>query len=111
VQLLTELSARWQKKPELQSQAAAAQDALIVAHIEQGKWAAAWPLVRESLARPGSEADGAKRLQWLLAIGELALKEGSRAEALKIALEAQPYLPKQGSLADAFEKLDKMAKE
>ena len=46
VQLLTELADRWQKKPELQPLAAAAQEALIAAYLDIGKWAAASPLIR-----------------------------------------------------------------
>jgi HEAT repeat protein len=109
LQLLTEVVARWQKGEETKTVASAAQETLIQAELEMGKWAAAFPLVRELLARPGSEADLQQRLSWLLTVGEQALKEGNRAEAQRAVREAQPYLPRSGDLTQAFEKLDKQA--
>jgi HEAT repeat protein len=109
LQLLAEVSARWQRRAEWQAQAAAAQEALVAAELDQGKWAAAGPLVRELLARPGGEAETEKRLRWLLAVGELALKDGQRAEAQRVVQEALPLLPRTGPLADAFSKLAREA--
>ena len=61
-----------------------------------GKWAAAFPQVRDLLSRPGSETEMDQRLHWLLTVGEQALQEGSRAEALRAVQEAQPYLRECG---------------
>ena len=79
------------------------------AHLDLGKWSAAFPLVRDLLSRPGAEAETTQRLRWLLTVGEQAMQEGNRAEALRAVQEAQPYLPHTGPLADEFDKLQKQA--
>jgi HEAT repeat protein len=107
LQLLGELVNRWQRSPDHKAIAAAAQELLIQGQLDQGKWPAAFPQVRELLAHSGSEAELAQRLRWLLTIGEQALREGNRAEALRTVQEAQPYLPRAGTMAGAFEKLEK----
>ncbi len=109
LQLLAELANRWQKGPERKSVAGPAQELLVQGQLDQGKWAAAFPQVRELLARPGTDAEVNQRLQWLLRVGEQALREGNRAEALRAVQEAQPYLSRAGALADSFEKLEKDA--
>jgi hypothetical protein len=88
----------------------AAQEMLVQAQLDQGKWAAAFPLVRELLARPAAEAELNQRLRWLLRVGEQALRAGNREQARRAALEAQPYLPRSAQLADAFEKLAEQAR-
>jgi hypothetical protein len=50
-----------------------------------------------------------QRLRWLLAVGDQALREGNRAEALRVVQEAQAYLPKSGELADGFGHLARQA--
>jgi HEAT repeat protein len=109
LQLLAEILGRWQKNPEQKAAAAAAQAMLVQAQLEQGKWGAAFPQVREMLTRPASDAEVVQRLRWLLTIGEQALQEGNRPEALRAAQEAQPFLARAGGLAAAFEKLEKRA--
>jgi HEAT repeat protein len=109
LQMLTELAASWQKRADLKAQANAAHEALVQAQLDTGKWAAAFPLVRELLTRPGSEPEMNQRLQWLLAVGEQALAEGNRAEALRTVQEARPYLSKSSPLATEFDKLEKRA--
>ena len=78
---------------------------LIHAELDLGKWAIAFPQVRELLSQPGTDADHAQRLRWLLKIGEQALSEGNLAEANHAIDEAQPYLTKDRAVADAFEQL------
>jgi HEAT repeat protein len=107
--LLARVSARWQQRPDTREAAARAQEALIRAELDCGKWSAAAPLVRELLGRPAEDAELARRLSWLLEVGEQALKEGNRAEALRVAQEAQPHLRRAGKLAEAFERLEKQA--
>jgi HEAT repeat protein len=109
LQLLGELANRWQKGPDRKSVAGPAQELLIQGELDQGKWSAAYPRVRELLARAGTDAELTQRLGWLLAIGELALHDGNRAEALRAVQDAQPYLQRAGALAPAFEKLEKNA--
>lgn len=109
LQLLGEMANRWQKSLERKAAAGAAQEMLVQAQLEQGKWAAALPQVRELLLRSGTDAEMNQRLRWLLTAGEQALQEGNRAEALRVAQEGLPYLPRAGALAGAFEKLEKQA--
>jgi HEAT repeat protein len=109
LQLLGELANRWQKGPDRKAVAGPAQELLVQGELDQGKWSAAFPRVRELLSRAGTEAELTQRLGWLLAIGEQALRDGNRAEALHAVQDAQPYLQKAGSLGPAFEKLEKDA--
>jgi HEAT repeat protein len=109
VQLLTEVAGRWAKKSDLRPQAVAAQELLVQAQLALGKRAAAVPVIRELLGRPGTEADTNRRLRWLLAAAEQALKEGERDEVLRLVQEAQPYLPRGGELPDSFGRLARRA--
>jgi hypothetical protein len=109
LQLLGDVVGRWQKRPEKKALLTPAQETLVQAQLDLGKWAAAFPLVRELLTRPGTETEMNQRLRWLLTVGELALQEGNRAEALRAAQEAQPYLARSKSLAGAFERLERQA--
>jgi HEAT repeat protein len=109
LQLLGELANRWQKGPDQKSVAGPTRELLVQGQLEQGKWAAAFPQVRELIARAGTDAELTQRLRWLLTIGEQALREGNRGEALRAVQEAQPYLQRAGALAGEFEKLEKAA--
>jgi hypothetical protein len=108
LQLLTEAEARWRKKPEWKEQASAALDALIAVQLDLGKWLSAAPLVREQLAAGGGDAEMKQRLAWLLRVGELALADGNRLEALRAVQDAQPHVARCG-MAEAFEKLAERA--
>jgi HEAT repeat protein len=110
-QLLTDTAARWAKRPETKTISDAALEMLAKAQLEQGKWQAALPVVRELLSRPVGEAEISQRLRLLLTVGEQALAEGNKAETLRVVQEASAYLPKTGALTDAFEKLAKQAGE
>jgi HEAT repeat protein len=110
LQLLAEVAGRWQKRPDLKEAAARAQEALVQAQLDLGKWSAAGLVVRELLARPGAEAERERRLRWLLTVGEQALQEGNRAEALRAARDAEPYL-QGGKLSASFERLRKDAEK
>ncbi|HZY84100.1 MAG TPA: HEAT repeat domain-containing protein, partial [Gemmataceae bacterium] len=109
LQLLAEVAARWQKRPELKDGAARAQEALVQAQLDLGKWAAAGPVVRELLARPGTDAERERRLRWLLTVGEQALQEGNRPEAARAARAAEPFLSPGAKLSASFERLRKEA--
>jgi HEAT repeat protein len=109
LQLLNEVSARWMKNPERKLVAGPAQEILVQAQLEQGKWTAAYPQVRELLTRPASDVELSQRLQWLLTVGQQALQEGNKAEALRVAQEAQPYLYPGSTLSAEFQKLEKQA--
>jgi HEAT repeat protein len=110
-QLLADAAARWMKRAETKAQADAALELLVKAQLEQGKWSAAFPIVRELLARPVGEAEINQRLRLLLTVGEQALQDGNRTEARRVVQEASAYVPKSGELAEAFEKLAKQAGE
>ena len=109
LQLLTEVCARWKKTEETKALLAAASELLVESQLEQGKWAAAFPLVRELLTRPGNDDEVAKRLRWLLSIGQLAMKEGNQPEVIHVVREAQPLLTGRPELAAEFSKLEKQA--
>jgi HEAT repeat protein len=109
LQLLGEMLSRWQKRPDMKTAAVSAQEMLVQADLEQGKWSSALPLVRDLLSRPGTEDETSQRLRWMLTVGQQALQEGSRADALRAVLEAQPFLPRTGPLAEEFDKLQKQA--
>jgi HEAT repeat protein len=109
VQLLNEVWTRWSKRDETRGHVVAVQEMLVQAQLDQGKWAAAFPLVRDLLARGGTDAETERRLRWLLGVGELALKEGNRAEALRAVEEAQAPLTRIRRLADDFTRLEKQA--
>jgi HEAT repeat protein len=111
LQLLAELHAAWSRKPETRTLADAACEALVQAQLDQGKWSAALPHLRDLLARPGADADVDRRLRWLLTAGEQAMKEDNRAEALRVVRDAQAPLARRGALAADFEKLEKRAKQ
>src|SRR5262249_42756555 len=66
--LLGELSSRWQKKEETKAAAGAVMEMLIEAEIEQGKWAVAYPQIRELLAQPAGDPELERHLRWLLAV-------------------------------------------
>ncbi len=111
VQMLGEVAGRWQKTPERKDVAEPAREMLVAAYLEQGKWAAAAPVLRELLAQPACEADRDHRLRWLLTVGEQALHEGNSTEALRAVQFARPHLPQTGPLAEGFEKLEKAAQK
>jgi HEAT repeat protein len=111
LQLLSEVAQRWQKKEETQAAARSAVERLVQVQLEQNKWSAAFPLVRELLGQSVGDAETERRLRWLLAVGEQALKEGNRTEALHAVQEAQSYLSQSKALAGDFERLEKEARK
>lgn len=109
VALLSEICQRWLRRQELRSGLAPVQEALIPLHLDQGKWAAALPHVRDLLNRPTSDSELRRRLQWLHRIGEQALKDGQPAEAQRVCQIAQSHRDRLGPLATAFEQLERDA--
>jgi HEAT repeat protein len=109
--LLAQVAARWGQRPETRAAAGAVREALIAAQLEQGKWSAAAPLVRDLLAGAATDTERERRLRWLLRVGELALEEGNHAEALRAVGEAQPHLTRGSKLAEAFDRLDRQASQ
>ena len=79
--------------------------------LEQAKWAAAFPSVLDLLAQPGADAEVERRLRWLLAIADLALRDGNRAETERAVREAEPFLAGRESLATEFRKVEQRAKD
>jgi hypothetical protein len=109
LQLDAEVVARWQKRPDTRALVMPAQELLVQAQLELGKWSGAFPVIRELLARQGTEAETAQRLRWLLSVGEQALQEGNRPEAQRAVQEARAFLPSTGTLTESFDKLAKQA--
>jgi HEAT repeat protein len=110
LQLLSAAVEAWKKNNEAKTLIVPATEALIQAQLQQGKWAAAGPFIRELLAQPNADPELPRRLRWLLTAGELALKEGNKPEALRAVQDAQAFLPRAKSLAVEFEKLEKQAR-
>jgi HEAT repeat protein len=110
LQMLGEVYDRWKKSDTARNLATPAAEALVQAQLDQGKWAAAFPLVHDLLTRNGTDADVERRLRWLLAIGNRALADGNPTDALRTVREAQPFLPRSNGLAPDFEKLERRAK-
>jgi HEAT repeat protein len=110
LEMLAEVATRWKKDDLNRGLVAGATELLVQAQLDQGKWAAAIPLIRELLDCPGDTADLDRRLGWLLRAGERALLDGNCDEALRAVAEAQPFLPRSNGLGPEFEKLDKRAR-
>jgi hypothetical protein len=109
LQLLGELALRWKKNDATRGLVGPVTEALVQAQLDEGKWTAAFPLVRDLLTRPGSDAELEHRLRWLLAIGELALQEGNKPEALRAVQEAHPFLSRHPDLTPDFARLERRA--
>src|SRR5262249_49344178 len=107
LQLLSELLARWQKRDDARPLVTSTEELLVPVQLDQGKWAAAYPLVRDLLAQPGADADVDRRLRWLLTVGEQALNEGNRSEAQRVIQDAEPFLPGRDTIAAEFQRLNK----
>lgn len=105
LQMLSGVITRWQRQPDRKDAIVPAQEILVQAQLELGKWSAAVPLLRDLLARQSDEAELNRRLHWLLTAGRQALHEGNHAEAQRVVDTAQPFLPSTGKLTAAFEKL------
>lgn len=110
LELLSEISDRWKKSEKMRPAVTGLTEMLIQASLDQGRWAVALPLVRDLLDRPSDAAELDRRLGWLLKIGERALLEGNRNEALRVVREAQPFLPRSNGMAEEFDKLERRAK-
>ncbi len=110
LQMLMEVCDRWRRSDTTRHLLGPATETLVQAQLDQGKWAGAFPLVRDLLTRPATDNELDRRLCWLLSVGERALADGHRAEALRAVREAQPFLTRNNGLAGEFEKLEKRAK-
>jgi HEAT repeat protein len=110
-QLWQEVVQRWRKREDTKGPISDAQEFLVQAQLDQGRWAAAFAVLRELLARPGSDAEVERRLRWLLTVGQQALKEGNRAEVLRVTQEARAFLARRDELASQFDKLARQAQE
>ncbi|MBY0526363.1 MAG: HEAT repeat domain-containing protein [Gemmataceae bacterium] len=110
LQMLGEVCDRWKKMESTRGLTVPATEMLIPAQLDQGKWAASFPLVRELLARTSTDVERDRRLGWLLTIGERALADGNRTEALRAVREAQPLLSRGGTLSADFERLEKKSR-
>jgi hypothetical protein len=109
VQLLARVYARWDQRADLKPLATRALEALVQAQLDQRKWAAAAPLVQNLLSRSDGEAARTRCLDWLQEIAALALKDGNRAETLRIIHDARVYLPRGDKRTLAFDKLEQQA--
>ena len=101
---------RWEQTPAYKEQAGKALEGLIVVQLELGKWASAGPLIQGMLARAdlGVVTRG-RCLVWTTQAAELAIREGNRAEGLRLLKEARPSLPAGDKLTETFDQLEKLA--
>jgi hypothetical protein len=110
MQFLAEVALRWQKRDDLKAATISVLEMLAQVQLEQGKWQAAVPVIRDLLARSNENPGLERALQWLLVAGQQAVKEGKRSDAQHIVQEAQSFLSRCPNLTPEFEKLDKAAK-
>jgi hypothetical protein len=113
VQFWAKIYSRWERLGTMRDQATRALERLAQVQIDLGKWSAAAPLWQTLLSRSEEGTEGLKTrcLRTLLSIAEHTLKEGNRAEAVRILKEARGYLVKGDKLAEAFETLQKQAEK
>jgi HEAT repeat protein len=102
---------QWKMDDSAKSLSDAATALLIQAHLDQGKWTAALPLVRELLAKPVADADVEQRLRWLVMCAELALKDDNRGEVQRIVQDARPLLSRKPTLAAEFDRLSRLSQK
>jgi len=111
VLLLSEAYERWQKRPGSEALAAPVAELLARAQVEQGNWTAAVPLLQSLLARPGTEAARERVLKVVLHAAKQALREGQKAAVRTLVAEARLYLPRDGKLAEEFDKMEKRSRK
>jgi HEAT repeat protein len=102
--LLGEALTRWQKAEESRALAKAVVPQLIDAQLEEGKWSAALPLVRDVLTEPETP-HRERAVRWLLTIAEQADKDGKRSEARQIVQEAKPLIRSDSKLSAELDRL------
>jgi hypothetical protein len=83
---------------------------MIECALQNQKWLPAWSAWRE-LPPTVETMEMDRRLQWLLAAAELALKENSINDALQIVERARPHLATRKSLQAEFEAISRKAVE
>ena len=107
LRLLLEVHDRWQRRADARVLFVPAAELLAQAHIEQGKWSAAEPLLRETLSRVVDAAACERALRLLLTGTRQAAQGGNAAAALRMIVEARPYLSRGSRLAEEFDQLEK----
>jgi len=108
--LLVEMSSRWQKRNDAKTLLAPLQEPLAGVALEQGKWQTALGPLRELLSTMTSEPQTQAHLRKWLAACNFALAEGNAPEALKLLREVEPLLGKNTPLAQQAQDLAKKAK-
>lgn len=109
IQLITEVLARWQRRPEARADLVPLQDLLVPVALEQGKWTMALPILRDVLARQATPTEQQARLRWLLHAAEQAYAEGNKGEALRAAQDGLTFAPKGSPLIQSFEQVVRRA--
>jgi HEAT repeat protein len=102
LQMLSEVTARWQRVPEARADMVPLQDMLVPVALEQGKWTVALPVLRDALARQATPTEQQARLRWLLQAAEQALAEGNKGEALRAGQDGLTFAPKGSPLIAPF---------
>ena len=108
---LVEVLNRFQSKPaQGRMDLAPVREWMIECALQNQKWLPAWSAWRE-LPPTVEPMEMDRRLQWLLAAAELALKENSINDALQIVERARPHLATRKSLQAEFEAISRKAVE
>ncbi len=108
--LLVEMSSRWQKRNDAKTLLAPLQEPLASVSLEQGKWQTALGPLRELLSTMTNETQTQAHLRKWLAACNFALAEGNAPEALKLLREVEPLLGKNTPLAQQAQDLARKAK-
>ncbi len=110
LRLLAEAHERWQKREDRRLFAATA-ELLASAQLDQGKWPAAVPLLRDLLARGQPEGPSRERALRLLLAAAQQARRYDLAAVRWIAEKARPYLTEGSELAEEFQKVEAESQE
>lgn len=107
--LLDEVHTRWQSRADAKTRFLVTAPLLASAKLEQGKWQAVAPLLRELVSRADDAPTRETAVRGLLTASEQALQEGDFIQGRRFLEDARPFLPKTGKLQDDFARLEKKA--
>lgn len=109
--LLTEAHTRWQARADAKTRFLTTAPLLTLAKLEQGRWQAALPLLRELLGRSDDPTIREQALRCCILAAEQALRAGDTTQARRILDDMRPFLPKDGKLVESFKDLERRVNE
>jgi HEAT repeat protein len=105
MRLLTEIHARWQAGDNAKARFPETAPLLVVAKLQEKRWQAALPLLRELLARAEDPAGRERVLAWMLRAADQARRAGDAAQSRRLLEEIRPHLPRGGKLSQEYDRL------